>query len=90
MITGSPRSGQFTALARTSTGRTLPGLGRCENRIRTLKHTFWLQLTCVPAGHRAAFWDIKRWRYRVIATAGKLITIGRKQRLLFSGPLAPG
>ncbi|GAA1134359.1 IS1380 family transposase [Arthrobacter flavus] len=49
-----------------------------------LNLTSWLQLTCLPAGHQAAFWDIKRWRYRVFATAGKLIITARKQRLLFS------
>ncbi|NJC22629.1 hypothetical protein BJ994_001705 [Arthrobacter pigmenti] len=44
--------------------------------------TAWLQLVCLPTRHRAAFWDIKRWRYRVFATAGKLITTASRHRLL--------
>ena len=42
----------------------------------------WLQLSCLPTGHPARFWDVKRWRYRVFATAGKLISRARKQHLL--------
>ncbi|WP_104118390.1 IS1380 family transposase [Arthrobacter sp. B1805] len=42
----------------------------------------WLQLTALPTGHKARGWDIKRWRYRLFATAGKLITRARRTRLL--------
>ena len=42
----------------------------------------WLQLAALPTGHNARGWDIKRWRYRLFATAGKLITRARRTRLL--------
>jgi hypothetical protein len=42
----------------------------------------WLQLTALPDGHHAKAWDIKRWRYRLFATAGKIITRARKHYLL--------
>lgn len=42
----------------------------------------WLQLAALPTGHKARGWDIKRWRYRLFATAGKLITRARMTRLL--------
>ena len=42
----------------------------------------WLQLTALPAGHKARGWDMKRWRYRLFATAGKIITRARVKRLL--------
>ncbi|MFW0776038.1 transposase, partial [Paenarthrobacter nitroguajacolicus] len=42
----------------------------------------WLQLTALPHGHHAKAWDIKRWRYRIFATAGKIITRARRTRLL--------
>jgi len=42
----------------------------------------WLQLTALPTGHKARGWDIKRWRYRLFATAGKIITRARQARLL--------
>ncbi|MBG6182064.1 hypothetical protein IWX62_003292 [Arthrobacter sp. CAN_A1] len=42
----------------------------------------WLQLAILPAGHKARGWDIKRWRYRLFATAGKIITRARTKRLL--------
>ncbi|WP_026533336.1 IS1380 family transposase, partial [Arthrobacter sp. H41] len=42
----------------------------------------WLQLAALPSGHQARGWDIKRWRYRLFATAGKLITRARRTRLL--------
>ncbi|WP_346925594.1 IS1380 family transposase [uncultured Arthrobacter sp.] len=42
----------------------------------------WLQLTALPTGHKARGWDIKRWRYRLFATAGKIITRARQSRLL--------
>lgn len=41
-----------------------------------------MTLTALPTGHRATSWDIKRWRYRVFATAGKIITRARKKILL--------
>jgi hypothetical protein len=44
--------------------------------------TAWLQLSCLPATERARFWDIKRWRYRLFATAGKITRHGRSTRLL--------
>jgi Transposase DDE domain group 1 len=44
----------------------------------------WLQLTALPTGHKARCWDIKRWRYRLFATAGKLITRARQTRLLIA------
>ena len=34
----------------------------------------WLQLTALPEGHQARAWDVKRWRYRLFATAGKIFT----------------
>jgi hypothetical protein len=42
----------------------------------------WLQLTALPTGHKARGWDMKRRRYRLFATAGKLITRDRRTRLL--------
>ena len=42
----------------------------------------WMTLAAVPDGHEAASWDIKRWRYRVFATAGKIITRARRHILL--------
>jgi hypothetical protein len=45
----------------------------------------WLQLTALPGGHHAKGWDIKRWRYRLFATAGKIITRARKSYLLLPG-----
>ena len=42
----------------------------------------WLQLTALPDGHQARAWDIKRWRYRLFATAGKIITRARCRQLL--------
>lgn len=42
----------------------------------------WLQLSMLPNGHNARGWDVKRWRYRLFATAGKLITRARKTWLL--------
>ncbi len=44
----------------------------------------WLQLTALPTGHTARSWDMKRWRYRLFATAGKLITRARRTRLLIA------
>lgn len=42
----------------------------------------WLQLAALPTGHTATGWDVKRWRYRLFATAGKLITRARRTQLL--------
>jgi hypothetical protein len=42
----------------------------------------WLQLAALPGGHHAKAWDIKRWRYRLFATAGKIITRARRSQLL--------
>ncbi len=42
----------------------------------------WLQLAALPDGHHAKAWDIKRWRYRLFATAGKIITRARRHQLL--------
>lgn len=42
----------------------------------------WLQLAALPDGHQARGWDIKRWRYRLFATAGKIITRARRNHLL--------
>ena len=42
----------------------------------------WIQLAALPDGHRAKAWDIKRWRYRLFATAGKIITRARRNQLL--------
>ena len=42
----------------------------------------WLQLATLSNGHTARDWDVKRWRYRLFATAGKLITRARKTWLL--------
>jgi hypothetical protein len=39
----------------------------------------------LPEGHHATAWDIKRWRYRLFATAGKIITRARKSYLLLPG-----
>ncbi|HEY8295060.1 MAG TPA: IS1380 family transposase [Micrococcaceae bacterium] len=45
----------------------------------------WLQLAALPDGDHAKAWDIKRWRYRLFATAGKIITRARKSYLLLPG-----
>lgn len=42
----------------------------------------WLQLAMLPTSHEARGWDVKRWRYRLFATAGKLITRARRTWLL--------
>ncbi|MBT2513647.1 IS1380 family transposase [Arthrobacter sp. ISL-30] len=42
----------------------------------------WLQLAALPDGHHARGWDIKRWRYRLFATAGKIINRARRNHLL--------
>jgi hypothetical protein len=42
----------------------------------------WLQLAALPDGHHARAWDIKRWRYRLFAIAGKIITRARREHLL--------
>jgi hypothetical protein len=42
----------------------------------------WIQLTALPDAHHAKAWDIKRWRYRLFATAGKIITRARCNQLL--------
>lgn len=42
----------------------------------------WIQLAALPDGHHAKAWDIKRWRYRLFATAGKIITRARRNQLL--------
>jgi hypothetical protein len=42
----------------------------------------WIQLTALPHDHHAKAWDIKRWRYRLFATAGKIITRARRNQLL--------
>lgn len=42
----------------------------------------WLQLAALPDGHKARGWDIKRFRYRLFATAGKIITRARRNQLL--------
>ena len=44
--------------------------------------TAWIQLAMLPVGHPARCWDVKRWRYRLYAIAGKLISSGRQTRLL--------
>lgn len=49
----------------------------------TMNMITWMGLAALPAGHSGATWDIKRWRYRVFATAGKLITRSRRAHLLF-------
>lgn len=41
-----------------------------------------LQQAMFPTGHKARGWDVKRWRYRLFATAGKLIIRARKIWLL--------
>ena len=48
----------------------------------------WMTLTALPTGHRATSWDIKRWRYRVFATAGKIITRARSKILLLPAAAA--
>ncbi|KSU66014.1 transposase [Arthrobacter sp. NIO-1057] len=42
----------------------------------------WLQLAVPPSGHEASCWDLKRWRYRLFSTAGKIVSGGRQRRLL--------
>ena len=42
----------------------------------------WIQLAILPAGHAAGVTDIKRWRYRLFSTPGKLIRSSRQTRLL--------
>ena len=51
----------------------------------TMNLVSWLQLAALPTGHKARGWDIKRWRYRLFATAGKLITRARRTSLLIPG-----
>lgn len=36
----------------------------------------------LPDGHHAKVRDIKRWRYRIFATAGKIITLARCNQLI--------
>lgn len=48
----------------------------------------WLQLAALPTGHKARGWDMKRWRYRLSAIAGKLITRAWRTRLLIPGKAA--
>lgn len=45
----------------------------------------WLQLAALPDSHQTRGWDIKRWRYRLFATAGKIITSARRHHLLLPG-----
>jgi len=42
----------------------------------------WIQLAALPDGHCAKARDIKRWRYRLFATAGKIITRAHRNQLL--------
>ncbi|MDQ0278870.1 hypothetical protein QO003_003173 [Arthrobacter silviterrae] len=44
----------------------------------------WLQLAILSNGNTAQSWGVKRWRYRLFATAGKLITRARRTWLLIS------
>jgi hypothetical protein len=46
----------------------------------------WIQLAALPDGHPAKAWDIKRWRDRLFATAGKIITRARRHQLLLPEP----
>lgn len=48
----------------------------------------WLQLAALPDRHHAKAWDVKRWRYRLFATAGKIITSARRNHLLLPAPPA--
>ena len=41
-----------------------------------------LQLAVLPGGHEAGCWDLKRWRYRLFSMAGKIVSGGRRRRLL--------
>lgn len=41
----------------------------------------WLQISTIPGNHRARFWDVKRFRYRLFAIAGKLTRHGRQNTL---------
>ena len=41
-----------------------------------------LQLAMLPHGHKTTGWDMKRWRYRLFATVGKVITRARRVWLL--------
>lgn len=42
----------------------------------------WLQISTIPGNHRARYWDVKRFRYRLFAIAGKLTRHGRQSTLL--------
>ncbi|WP_026535773.1 IS1380 family transposase, partial [Arthrobacter sp. H14] len=42
----------------------------------------WLQISAIPTSHRARFWDVKRFRYRLFSTAGKITRHGRQTRIL--------
>ncbi|WP_396020818.1 hypothetical protein [Arthrobacter sp. ISL-28] len=53
-----------------------------EHRSTGLQPVSWVQLAALPDGHRAKAWGIKRWRYRVFAIAGKIITRARRNYLL--------
>ncbi len=44
--------------------------------------TSWIQLAMLPIAHPAGCWDVKRCRYRLYSVAGKLISSGRRTRLL--------
>jgi hypothetical protein len=46
----------------------------------------WLQLAALSDGHHAIAWENKRWRYRIFATAGKIITRARHHQLLLPEP----
>jgi hypothetical protein len=42
----------------------------------------WLQLASLPTRPPAKAWGIQRWRYRLFATVGKIITRARRNQLL--------
>lgn len=58
---------------------------RADLAIFAVKLVSWLQLAELPGGHEAGRWDMKRWRYRLLSMAGKVVSGGLQPRSLTSG-----
>ncbi|WP_138926159.1 transposase [Glutamicibacter creatinolyticus] len=50
--------------------------------VLSVNFTSWIQLVMLTVRRPAGCWDVKRWRYRLYAVAGKLISNSRQTRLL--------
>jgi hypothetical protein len=81
----------LTAEVHCNTGHSLnnTGLGKLpffDFAALAFNLVSWLQLAALSDGHHAMAWEIKRWRYRIFATAGKIITRARHHQLLLPEP----